>query len=208
VGLLPRNGKNADIIWCQVDPNYVFHPANAFESTDGRVIVDVVAHDSMFARSTLGPDSIRSRFERWTIDSATQSVSRHVVHDHNQEFPRIDERQTGQDYQFAYAVALPSQDHVELTIAATQIYKHDVKNETTQVHDFGPNRHPGEFVFVPRNDSSAEDDGWLIGLVVDMSNESTALEILNADDFTGEAQAVVNIEHRIPPGFHGNWVPN
>ena len=208
VGLLPRNGKGSDITWCRVDPNYVFHPANAYETPDGQVIVDVVAHDSMFARSTLGPDSKRSQFERWTIDSATQSVARRVLHDHNQEFPRIDERRTGQAYQFAYSIALPSQDHVELTIAATEIYKHDVKNETTEVRDFGPNRHPGEFVFVPRNDSGAEDHGWLIGLVVDMSNESTTLEILNADDFTGPAQAAINIGHRIPPGFHGNWVPN
>lgn len=208
VGLLPRSGKDADIVWCHVDPNYVFHPANAFETANGQVVVDVVAHDSMFTRSTLGPDSKRSRFERWTVDSQTKSVVRDVLHDHNQEFPRIDERRTGSEYQFAYSVALPPEDHIELTIAATEIYKHDVQNGTTEVRDFGAHRHPGEFVFVPRSEHGAEDDGWLIGLVVDMNSDSTTLEILNADDFTGQAQAVINIGHRIPPGFHGNWVPN
>ncbi|RYD40816.1 MAG: carotenoid oxygenase, partial [Sphingomonadales bacterium] len=51
-----------------------------------------------------------------------------------------------------------------------------------------------------------EDDGWLIGLVVNMNDETTALVILNADDFTGSPQAVVYLPHRVPPGFHGNWV--
>ena len=208
VGLLPRAGTDADIIWCEVEPNFIFHVANSYETDDGKVIVDVVAHDTMFARSTLGPDSVRSRFERWTIDIATAHVERSVLHDHNQEFPRCDERRFGKPYRYAYAVALPAQDNVELTIAATELYKHDVENSTTEVHDFGPHRHPGEFVFVPRSDDSAEDAGWLIGLVVDMEAETTALEILNADDFTGAAQAVVEIPHRIPPGFHGNWIAN
>ena len=52
----------------------------------------------------------------------------------------------------------------------------------------------------------AEDDGWLIGLVVDMTNETSELVILNADDFTGAPQAVIHLPHRIPPGFHGNWI--
>ena len=67
-------------------------------------------------------------------------------------------------------------------------------------------RHPGEFVFVPRGAAGAEDDGWLVGLVVDMNDETTDLVILNADDFTGKPQAVIHLPHRVPPGFHGNWV--
>ena len=31
--------------------------------------------------------------------------------------------------------------------------------------------------------------------------------ILNAMDFEGAPQAVVHLPHRIPPGFHGNWLP-
>jgi carotenoid cleavage dioxygenase-like enzyme len=68
VGVLPLEGRGSDIVWCTVDPCYVFHPCNAFETTDGQVIVDVVAHASMFADSTQGPDSRQSAFERWTID--------------------------------------------------------------------------------------------------------------------------------------------
>ena len=42
VGLFPRMSNAADIIWCDVDPCFVFHVANAYDHADGRVILDVV----------------------------------------------------------------------------------------------------------------------------------------------------------------------
>lgn len=207
VGLVPRGGSGADTIWCPVEPCYVFHPGNAFELPDGRVIMDVVAHPTMFVESTKGPDSHASRLERWTIDPVARTVERRVLHDHSQEFPRHDERLTTRPYRWLYTMALPSAESGEWAISDTRLFKHDLEAGTVAVHDFGPGRHPGEFVFVPRPGESAEDAGWLIGLVVDLTNETTELHILNADDFGGKPQAVIHIPHRVPPGFHGNWVP-
>jgi carotenoid cleavage dioxygenase-like enzyme len=206
VGLLPRKGSADDIIWVPVEPCYVFHPANAFETADGKIIVDVVAHETMFAESTRGPDSQKARMERWTLDPAARTSVRTVIHDHAQEFPRYDERLTTKPYRYAYTVAIPEAEASEWQIADTRLFRHDLDKGVTDAHDFGPGRHPGEFVFVPRSEQGAEDDGWLIGLVVDMNDETTDLVILNADDFTGSPQAVVHLPHRVPPGFHGNWV--
>ncbi|APW73242.1 MULTISPECIES: carotenoid oxygenase family protein [Sphingopyxis] len=206
IGLLPRTGRGDDIVWVPVDPCYVFHPANAFETADGKVIVDVVAHDTMFARSKRGPDSERSRLERWTIDPAARTTLRTVIDDQPQEFPRYDERLTTRPYRYIYSVALPESAGAEMAIAETRLLRHDLEKGTTEARDFGPGRHPGEFVFVPRAAAGAEDDGWLIGLVVDMNDQTTELTILNADDFSGPPQAVVHLPHRVPPGFHGNWV--
>ncbi|MGV3731756.1 MAG: carotenoid oxygenase family protein [Sphingopyxis sp.] len=206
VGLLPRKGRGDEVVWVPVDPCYVFHPANAFETADGKVIVDVVAHETMFATSKRGPDSEKSRMERWTIDPSARTTTRTVIHDHAQEFPRYDERLTTRPYRYIYSVALPNQATTEMEIADTRLFRHDLESGSTAIHDFGPGRHPGEFVFVPRSAAGAEDDGWLIGLVVDMNDETTDLVILNADDFTGSPQAVVHLPHRVPPGFHGNWV--
>lgn len=207
VGVLPRKGSADDIIWVPIEPCYVFHPANAFETEDGKVIVDVVAHDSMFDRSTRGPDSEKSRMERWTLDPVARTSLRSVIHDQAQEFPRYDERLTTCPYRYIYSVAVPDQGSVEMDVAGTMLLRHDLEAGDTMVRDFGTGRHPGEFVFVPRAASGAEDDGWLMGLVVDMNKERTELVILNADDFQGPAQAVIHLPHRIPPGFHGNWVP-
>jgi 8'-apo-carotenoid 13,14-cleaving dioxygenase len=207
VGLLPRTGTDTDIIWCAVEPCYVFHPSNAFELPDGRVVLDVAAHETMFADSSHGPDSAASAFERWTIDPQARRVDRRVVDPSPQEFPRPDERRIGQPYRYAYAMALP-EGRVDQFLGATRLYKHDLETGTRQVHDFGPNRYPGEFVFVPAHEGAAEDQGWLIGLVVNYPEDTTDLVILNAQDFEGAPQASIRIPHRVPPGFHGNWVPS
>ena len=204
VGLLPREGQAADIIWCDVPACYVFHPCNAYETDDGQVIVDVVAHDTMFASSTQGPDSQKVAFERWTIDPKAHQVSRRVIDAQPQEFPRPDERRLGKPYRYAYTVPLGRVD--EHFNSATHLLKHDLQAGTRERHEFGAGRHPGEFVFVPQHADAAEDEGWLLGYVINTNNETTDLVILDAQRFSGEPQAVITIPHRIPPGFHGNWV--
>lgn len=204
VGLLPRDGTS--VLWCDVDPCYVFHTANAYDGEDGRVILDVVAYDHMFAESLKGPDAA-GRFERWTIDPVARSVQRRIVDASPQEFPRPDERRLGQPYRYAYTMAVPDDDN-EQFIGATRLFKHDLETGARHVHEFGDGRLPGEFVFVPAAPDSAEDEGWMVGLVIDRANETTALVILDARDFEGSPVASIRIPHRVPPGFHGNWLPN
>jgi carotenoid cleavage dioxygenase len=203
VGLLPRNGAAQDIIWCDVEPCYVFHVANAFEGEGGRVVMDVVAYDTMFANSEQGPDSA-SRFERWTLDPAARTVQRKVIDPSAQEFPRMDERRYGRPYRYAYAVALEA-DNLQFG-GGTALYKHDLTTGRRLVHEFGPQRFPGEFVFTPASPEAAEDEGWLIGLVINMNDATTDLAILDAQRFEDQPIASVRIPHRIPPGFHGNWI--
>ncbi len=205
VGLLPKEGTNADVIWCDVEPCYVFHPCNAFETADGKVILDVCAHDTMFAESKIGPDSARTPFERWTIDPATHSTARTVIDADSQEFPRPNEALMGKPYRFAYAMSLPD-GFDAASPNQSKLYKHDLEAGSRQVHDFGSGHIPGEFVFVPKAGGIAEDDGWLMGYVVNIAEETSDLVILDAANFEGSPQAVIHIPHRIPPGFHGNWV--
>ena len=204
VGLLPRNGKGSDTIWCPVSPCHVFHPCNAYDTPDGKVIVDLAVHDRMFAESTQGPDSQTVTFERWTINPVARTVDRKVLDADPQEFPRPDERRLGQPYRYAYTMPLPTgtSDFVSLP----HYYKHDLQAGTRETHEFGAGRFPGEFVFVPRSADSAEDDGWLLGYVIDTNDATTDLVILDAANFTAPPVATVKIPHRVPPGFHGNWV--
>ncbi len=205
IGLMPREGKNDDIIWCDVAPCYVFHPCNAYETEDGKVIMDVCAHDTMFAESTQGPDSKAVPFERWTIDPVARTTLRSVIDSDSQEFPRPNEALIGKPYRYAYAMSLPD-GFDAASPNQSKLYKHDLNAGTRQVHDFGAGRIPGEFVFVPKAQGTAEDDGWLMGYVIDMDRQTTDLVILDAAKFEGAPQASITVPHRIPPGFHGNWV--
>ena len=205
VGLLPKNGSNDDVIWCDVEPCYVFHPCNAYEQDDGTIIFDACAHNNMFAESTQGPDSSSVPFERWLIDPKAKTVTRNVLDADNQEFPRPNEALTGKPYRYAYTMSLPA-GFDTATFEQTKIYKHDVEAGTREIHDFGESNVPGEFVFVAKDGAKAEDEGWLMGYVVNTASETTDLVILDAQDFEGAPVASVHIPHRIPPGFHGNWI--
>lgn len=205
IGLLPREGGAKDVIWIDVPPCYIFHTSNAYDLPDGRVVMDAVVYDRMFAKSSEGPDALPRGFERWTIDPAAKTVEVTVLDASPQEFPRPDERLTGRPYRYAYALGLP--DTVDAAfIGATHILKHDLQTGERLVHDFGADRHPGEFVFVPAHAGAGEDEGWLVGLMVDMAADATDLAIIDARDFAGPPVASVRIPHRVPPGFHGNWI--
>ncbi len=203
VGLLPRQSDGAGIIWCDVESCFVFHVANAFDDSDGRVILDVIAYSAMFASAGNGLDAL-GRLERWTIDPIRHRVDRRVIDHIPQEFPRIDERRFGQSYRYVYTVSVPPDGNPQLT-GATKLYKHDLAIGNYRVHDFGDDHLPGEFTFVPANADAGEDEGWLIGFVINMADETTEFTVLDARSFEAAPLATVRLPHRIPPGFHGNW---
>lgn len=207
LGLLPRHGGAEDTIWIDLDPCFIFHAANAFDLPDGRVVLDAVVYDRMFVSGEeIGPDQAARGFERWTIDPVKRRVERQTIDPKPQEFPRFDERRTGRPYRYAYALALPEGFVPEL-VGPAPILKHDLETGERFEHHFRDGEIAGEFVFVPRTPDAEEDDGWLIGLVIDPAQDTTALEILDARRFEEPAIARVHLPHRVPPGFHGNWVP-
>ena len=153
IGLLPRNGSQKDIIWCSVEPGYVFHVANAYDTADGGVELDVCAFGTMFAASMEGPTDRSRGFEKWSIDPVARRVTVSSVDPTPQEFPRIDERRVGQAHRFVYTMALPT-EATEQFVGETKLFKHDLVSGARTVHEFGAGLHPGEFVFVP---ASAEE---------------------------------------------------
>jgi carotenoid cleavage dioxygenase len=205
VGLMPRRGRQEDIVWCPVEPGYAFHVANAYDADDGRVVLDLCVYDTMFGDKAQGPDARSRGLERWTIDPASRAVEILTIDSAPQEFPRPDERFFGRPYRHAWSMALPT-DPADRFVGATALYAHDLATGERQVHDFGPGRHPGEFVFVPETEDSPEGCGWLIGFVVDTGAETTDLVILDARRFAEAPVASIHVPHRIPPGFHGNWI--
>ena len=209
IGLLPRDGSADDIIWCSVDPVYVFHVANSFDADDGTVVVDLCAYKTMFKPAgdggVDGPAGEPLGLERWTINPATRTVSRHTIDATPQEFPRPDERFFGQPYRYAWSMALASSDP-ENFVGHAPIFAFDLQTGERTVRDLGPAKVPGEFVFVPASADAPEGHGWLMGYVIDTASQTTDLVILDAQDIAAEPVATVHIPCRIPPGFHGNWL--
>lgn len=205
IGLLPRHGTAAEIVWCAIEPCYVFHVANSYEREDGVVIIDSSVHETMFAGGPDGPNGKPLGMERWEVDPKAGQVRRITLDSAPQEFHRPDERFFGQQYRYAWSLGLP-QSGDPAFLGQAPIYRYDLQTGERQAHDFGPGRVPGEFVFVPRSADAAEGDGWVMGYVIDAANETTDLVILDAADMSKPPVASIHIPHRIPPGFHGNWL--
>jgi carotenoid cleavage dioxygenase-like enzyme len=204
VGLLPLGGRGDEVRWFDVAPCYVFHPLNAHDDGD-RVVLDVVRYDRLFDVSPLGPDEAAAMLWRWTLDTATGTVTEEQLSDQPMEFPRVDERLVGRPHRWAYASTLRSEgDRNEF---GGQLVRVDAKSGGTTVVDLGPDRLGGEWVMVPRHDGAAEDDGWLLSFVHDLGSGRSELVVLPAADPADGPVARVLLPTRVPLGFHGNWVP-
>ena len=49
-------------------------------------------------------------------------------------------------------------------------------------------------------------NGWYLGYVYDPARDGSDLVILDASDFAGKPVARIKLPHRVPYGFHGNWI--
>jgi carotenoid cleavage dioxygenase len=202
VGLLPLEGGADDVVWCDVDPCYVFHPMNAHDEGTA-VVVDVIRHPKMFATHLIGPDEGAPVLERWRIDPVGGKVVTQLLDDRPQEFPRVDERVVGRRNRYGYCASLDDgRDEAGMALGRSLI-KHDLATGSSEVRPVGSGA--GEAVFVPERDTAGEDEGFVLSLVYDVEREASDLLVLHAQDFTGDPAAVVHLPVRVPYGFHGNW---
>jgi 8'-apo-carotenoid 13,14-cleaving dioxygenase len=202
IGLLPRTSNTAaDIVWCSIDPCYGYHPMNAYDAPDGTVVIDMCRYDVMFADDILGPGGdCLPRLYRWTVDPVTKTVCEECLDDRTMEFPRVASSVSTMQHRYGYGAA------VGPGFAAGDIFKHDLTDRTVEVHNVGRGRGSAEPDFVPRENPTGEDDGWLMSYVYDQSTDLSELLVIDAQDMKAEPVARVLLPQRVPFGFHGNWV--
>lgn len=202
LGVLPLLGGPDDVVWCEAPHCFVFHPMNAYDLPDGRLVVDVVKWPKAFDLDDRhGPGLLSTTLVRWTVDAAARTVTEEVLSDRAQEFPRVHEALVGRPNRFGYAAA------GELDGLGVAALKHDLDKRTTESWDPGPSWGMGELVFVPADGAVAEDDGWLLGFAHDRSTATSSLVVLAAQDVAAGPVATVPLPQRVPAGFHGNWIP-
>jgi carotenoid cleavage dioxygenase len=211
LGVLPRSGGNADVRWFDVDPCYVFHPMNAFDQ-NGVVTLDVARYEQLLfmdpssSREPGWRDQNVARLHRWTIDLAKGTVRSQALDDGDGEFPRVDERLVGRKHRFGYmAVTGPEGNDTGVPIWSS-VKKFDLERGTSEERHFGAGNGVGEPLFVPRSAGAEEDDGYVLVLNYDQRRNASAFFVLDARHLNGEPLAEIRLPHRVPYGFHGNWV--
>jgi carotenoid cleavage dioxygenase len=209
LGVMPRSGA-PEVKWFETDASYVFHPLNAYDEA-GTVVVDVARYgrlDFMTPKAARDPGwegDAMARLHRWTVDLAKGGVRSTPLDDVSCEFPRADERRLGRKHRFGYAAVEPGAAGGMPRWSA--IRRWDLERGISTTRAFGAAAGCGEPLFVPRSAQSAEEDGWVIVLVYDGTRDASDFWVLDARDVAGEPVARVKLPHRVPYGFHGNWVP-
>jgi carotenoid cleavage dioxygenase-like enzyme len=205
LGVLPRGAGVEKLRWVEVDPCYVYHVANAFETADGAFVLDVARYEEHWRG---GPPSHSYSFDtaslfRWTIAPGASKASEQRIDERTVEFPRINDGQTGKAHTTVYALATNG------TLASgvfTALLKYDLKSGRVEENEFEGVGLPSEFTFVAAGPDAGEDEGWLLGFVYDRGRDGSDLVIFDAQRVAAPPVAKIALPRRVPQGFHGSWI--
>jgi carotenoid cleavage dioxygenase-like enzyme len=198
IGVMPRSGGPADLRWYEIEPCYVFHPWNAFETADGRIVLDVARYPELWRKDASRFDTASAH--RFTLDPRSGNAKEERLDERPIEFPRVDDRLGGLRHRYGYTVAaVGGADE-----GFRGLLKYDFEKGGSVEHDFGPGRATGEGVFVPAG--RGEDEGFVLSFVYDEATNASKLVILDAQAFAKPPIAEVPLPQRVPFGFHGNWI--
>ena len=211
VGVMKRSGTANDIVWFRGEACYVFHVMNAWE--DGSRII---AHVMQFEEAALFPhpdgsptDPIkaRARLCRWTFDLSgnTDRFTQTYLDDITGEFPRVDDRRAGLKSSHGW-YACTNADLAADGLMLSGIAHVDGEGSRRSRYLLPLGDTISEPVFVARDDNAAEGDGWLLAVVWRARDNVSDLAVFNATDVERGPIALVHLGHRVPDGFHGNWV--
>ncbi len=192
----------------QAEPFFAFHHINAFvEGND--LVVDACSYADSSAIDALYLNRLREGGRiptpaptRYRMDLDGDTVRSERLSDQAMELPRIAyASHNGRPYRYAYATGWhdgPAAGRDFLN----QLVKLDVRDRVTRTwHE--PGCYPGEPVFVPSPDGTAEDDGVMLSVVLDAEANTSFLLVLDAGSFREVARA--GVPHAVPFGFHGQF---
>ncbi len=191
----------------ETDFCFVFHFANGFDVDENKVVVDGYIMDDFPSADAVksyiqgepgeGPVPMLTRFE---LDLSNGEVVRTLLSDYPGELPFVSPEKEGRSNRYIWNIAGPPETR---RMILNGLAKVDTQEKNTLFKDFRPNL-PGEPVFVPKPGAQEEDEGWLLMLLFDAEAMQTSLLVLEADDLSEVASAV--LPHNIPLGFHGFWM--
>jgi carotenoid cleavage dioxygenase-like enzyme len=209
IGIIRRDRGVASLRWFRAGNCYVFHVLNAWDEGN-TIVADVIQYDEppLFPRADgrpSDPGATRGRLVRWTLDldAGTEAFKRSELDGMTGEFPRLDERRSGLRNRFGtFAGASREQDGFDTVVWL------DFVSGRRAAYTVPMGDAISEPVFVQRGPRAAEGDGWLLTVVWRGAERHSDLIVLDTDAIERGPVATVQLPHRVPFGFHGNWVGN
>jgi carotenoid cleavage dioxygenase-like enzyme len=204
IGIVPRTGDDTSIRWFDIEESFLFHVANAWE--EGDEVVFQACRSNRGGIETSEDSDVREQLgqlHEWRFNLKTGKVaSKALDQDYYCDFPRIHDDLVGHKNRYTYAARF----RLDTMPTFDGEMKYDNQTGEIQLHQFGEECESGEAVFAPRNNATAEDDGYVICFVYDKTNGTSECQILDAQRFQDEPVARIKIPQRVPHGFHAAWV--
>lgn len=203
--VVPRPGKRGLKRTFTTEPFFFFHHVNCFEEDDC-LFVDVVAYPTARIIEQLRLANLRQdeaiefgRLRRYRLELQTGTVKREWESRHIVELNRINYRRcNGRSYRYVFGVSAEESE----SIFYDRIIKLDVGSDAGLYwHESGT--YPGEPVFVASPDSTTEDEGILLSVVLDGESGQSFLLLLDARDLKELGRCL--LPKAVPHGFHGHF---
>ena len=205
-GVIRRDHREGDKIqWFTTDqPGHIWHTINGWEERREDGGTDIVMFAPVF-RDYASNVPIHSSQEspaylykyRLNLDSGEVTEQRCLL-EHFYERPSYNTDYIGKPSRYAYLLDEGGANG----IMGKGVLKYDLIDEKeVKYFDYGEYR-GGEALFVARKNGSAEDDGYLVDLL--MSEERACLLILDASSM--EELARLHLPQRVPYGVHACWL--
>jgi carotenoid cleavage dioxygenase len=207
VGVMRRDGEG-EVTWLRAPVCFVFHVMNAWEQ-GGLVHIDVMQFDA--PAGFTWPDgrpverTSGARLTRWTFDPSQSDacVASEPLSDLTGEFPRIDDRVMGQRYRHGWFAAHGDEPGAIFSRIAHIDHDRPADADIYTLPDADATSEP---VFVPRSADAPEGDGWILAVVYRGQQACSDLLVFDATKISGGPIATAALSHRVPNGFHGNWI--
>lgn len=222
IGILPRDGDAKDLRWFQGPERCMMHTINA--RTEGnKVILEAPFWDTnffpFFPNSDGSPwerDRAKAYIRRYTFDLNSKDDRWHeetlfpspVV-----DLARIDPRFLSLDQRYVYTGFTDDKAPFDTRRAGnmrgrvTNNYgRFDLKTGKSEAYFAGKSHSLQECCFVPRPGSTAEGDGYLIGVASNYAEMRSELVIVDAQRMAEGDVARVLLPFRAGPQVHGIWI--
>jgi len=214
--IVPRYGQASEIRWFTAKPCYMLHVVNAWEEGDEVVMLGTPyrMHEGPDGR----PDArrleqtihLRQRdflLYEWRFNLKTGRTTERAIDDVlNTEFPVINSLYQGRKNKWSYNVLFPQGGREEPRFPG--LVKYNLETGGYVAYSAGPQFFYNEPGFAPRDNSQAEDDGYLVGLVwnpVDQRSEVQVFDCRGARIAEGPVARIL-LPRRVPHGFHATFV--
>jgi carotenoid cleavage dioxygenase len=216
-GIIPRHGRADEVRWFEAESAYMYHTIRAFERGDevvltGCRIADPIPREQDDSGLVARLDIIHlvPMLYEWRFNLKTGEVTETQLDRTPTEFPRVNDQTLTGETRYSY--------NPTVAPAPTLCFDGVIKYDLTTGHQEHVRYasllqgeegwRGGEVCFAPDPErADREDGGWIVSMLSHPEHLRSKLLLIDAERVTEGVVACADLPHRVPVGFHAEFVP-